>query len=255
MRNTQVSELVKRELERRGIKTSVRCDTSEICDSTSRCHGGACLLVLDEVLRHDRIAANWDKTRLVLVHASHGYLQDETDEQSIHLCKPIRPSQFDRIVAKLEGSAKARRCRSQTEASKTRKRSPNFGKILLVEDNAVNRKLVEKLLERLGYSCDQAVDGIDALECCEKRSYDLILLDCSMPRMDGYEFARQFRAKEKSRGSARTATRIIALTANAMQGDRERCLDAGMDDYLTKPLKKATLEAALIEAFGDPVLN
>jgi CheY-like chemotaxis protein len=101
------------------------------------------------------------------------------------------------------------------------------------------------LLERLGHTAELADNGVQALEAISRRRFDLVLLDCQMPEMDGYEAARRWREREPDR-----ATPLIAMTANAMPEDRQRCLDAGMDDYLTKPLTREAL-ARMIENWTD----
>jgi hypothetical protein len=114
-------------------------------------------------------------------------------------------------------------------------------KILLVEDNAVNQKVTLKQLENLGYKSDVAANGQEALQMMAQISYDLVLMDCQMPVLDGYDTAREIRSLEADSRH----TIIIALTANAMKEDRERCMDAGMDDYLSKPISKEELAAKL----------
>ncbi len=114
------------------------------------------------------------------------------------------------------------------------------GRVLVVEDNAVNRKVAVAYLDRLGYTADTAEDGVEALEAMSVRRYDVVLLDCQMPRMDGYETASTVRLREKDRH-----TPIVAMTASAMPSDRERCLSAGMDDYLSKPLDRDLLSDAM----------
>ncbi|CAM2010877.1 ATP-binding protein [Acanthopleuribacter pedis] len=106
------------------------------------------------------------------------------------------------------------------------------GRILLVDDHAVNRKLGEVLLEKMGYHFDMAENGLEALHAMDQRRYDLVLMDCRMPKMDGFEATREVRRRE---GDTRH-TRIVALTAGAMEDDRRACVEAGMDDYLTKPI-------------------
>ncbi len=114
-------------------------------------------------------------------------------------------------------------------------------RVLLVEDNAVNRKVALKLLEKLGLGADIAVNGLEALQKCEDAEYDVVLMDCQMPELDGLEATRELRRRE---GSVRRL-RIVAMTANVMSGDREACLAAGMDDYLSKPIGLRELAAVL----------
>jgi CheY-like chemotaxis protein len=114
-------------------------------------------------------------------------------------------------------------------------------RILLAEDNVVNQKLALRILQQMGYRADLASNGIEAVESVERQTYDVILMDVQMPEMDGLEASRRITAK----WSAGERPRIVAMTANAMQGDREMCIAAGMDDYLTKPIRVETLVEAL----------
>ena len=118
-------------------------------------------------------------------------------------------------------------------------------RILLVEDNAVNQRLAVRVLEKLGCTVDAVSDGRAAVTASSERAFDLILMDCQMPDMDGFEATTAIRRRE-SGGPEKTRIPIIALTANAMHGDRERCLDAGMDDFVTKPFKAEELGAAIV---------
>jgi CheY-like chemotaxis protein/HPt (histidine-containing phosphotransfer) domain-containing protein len=113
-------------------------------------------------------------------------------------------------------------------------------RILLAEDNVVNQRLAVRLLEKLGYRTDIAGNGLEAIEALERQTYDLLLSDVQMPEMDGLEATR--RIIERWSGDR---PRIVAMTAEAMAGDRERCLAAGMDDYITKPIRVDELVAAI----------
>jgi CheY-like chemotaxis protein len=116
-------------------------------------------------------------------------------------------------------------------------------RILLADDNAVNRKLALRLLQQMGYRADVAGNGVEAVECIERQAYDVVLMDVQMPEMDGLEASRRI----VSRWPGGERPRIVAMTANAMQGDREACLAAGMDDYISKPIRVAELVAALTQ--------
>jgi len=121
-------------------------------------------------------------------------------------------------------------------------------RVLVAEDNTVNQRLVKRMLEKLGCRVDIAADGREALKLATELHYDILLMDCSMPRMDGFQATAELRRLEKSRGRRRP---VIALTANAMAEDRERCLNAGMDDYLSKPVRIEDLRA-MLERWAPP---
>ena len=120
-------------------------------------------------------------------------------------------------------------------------------KILLAEDNAINQKLALRLLEKRGHSVVIANNGKEALARLDEDIFDLILMDIQMPEIDGLEATAIIREREKRKGGHLP---IVAMTAHAMKGDKERCLEAGMDDYVSKPIKPAELFAA-IERFGS----
>jgi two-component system sensor histidine kinase/response regulator len=113
--------------------------------------------------------------------------------------------------------------------------------VLIVEDDLVNQKVLAALLRRIGFGVEIAVNGLDALEALERNRYAAVLMDCQMPVMDGYETTERLRQRE---GTARH-TRVIAVTASALASDRTRCLEAGMDAFLTKPIGTKDLAASL----------
>jgi CheY-like chemotaxis protein len=122
--------------------------------------------------------------------------------------------------------------------------------VLLVEDNPVNQTVIEAMLRSLGYQVSLVGDGAQAVYHAKRHSYAAILMDCRLPVMDGYEATRQIRCLP-----ACADVPIIALTANALQGDREACLDAGMNDYLAKPFKRADLQHILQRWIGPRPLT
>ncbi|MCR6629262.1 MAG: response regulator [Magnetospirillum sp.] len=122
-------------------------------------------------------------------------------------------------------------------------RTRKGARILVVDDNPMNRQVATQQLAKLGFACDLAENGRAALSLATSDGYDLILCDCQMPEMDGYDFTRSFRRWERAQGQRRTP--IIALTAHALQGDAEKCADAGMDGYVSKPVKIARIAETL----------
>ena len=129
-------------------------------------------------------------------------------------------------------------------------------RVLLVEDNRVNQEVARAMLDKLGFEVDVADDGRAGMEAAFSRRYDVVLMDCQMPEMDGFQATAAIRAHELDtetwEGAMPRRTPIIALTANAMKGDRERCLAVGMDDYLAKPFRTEQLEAVL-SRWLDPI--
>ena len=117
-------------------------------------------------------------------------------------------------------------------------------RILLAEDNAVNQMVALRILDRLGYAADVATNGLEALEALERQPYDVVLMDVQMPELDGLDTSRRIH----ERWSPETRPRIIAMTANALSEEREACFDAGMDDYVAKPIRPDRLAEALSRA-------
>ncbi|WP_170775771.1 GAF domain-containing protein [Ruegeria lacuscaerulensis] len=162
-----------------------------------------------------------------------------------NLSKPLRQSHlFDTLVT-LFATEQTRKI--PAKSSNKPQSDPDMAKrhplrILLAEDNLVNQKLALRLLEQMGYRADLASNGVEAVDSVIRQTYDVVLMDVQMPEMDGLEASRRIIQgfPDKNR------PRIIAMTANAMQGDREMCLDAGMDDYITKPIRVPVLIEALL---------
>ena len=171
-----------------------------------------------------------------------------------YLTKPLKQSQlFDALAAVFAAGEPATKTRPAVSAKL--RIDPEMAarlplRILLAEDNAVNQKLALRLLSQMGYRADLAGNGLEAIEAVERQRYDVVLMDVQMPEMDGLEATRRIRDLPGNLPGLGNPMgfkqpRIIAMTANAMQGDREMCLAAGMDDYLTKPIRVEELVAAL----------
>jgi len=171
---------------------------------------------------------------------------------SAYLTKPARESQLlNALMTVWDNQKRSPSAQFVTRHSLAQGRTTIFSdepaqpifraRVLIVEDNAVNQMVAARLLEKLGCRVDVAANGREAVEMVGLLPYDAIFMDCQMPEMDGFEATQEIRRREDS--SVRRP--IIAMTANAMQGDRERCLDAGMDDYVSKPIRKADLTEAL----------
>ncbi|MGI8550819.1 MAG: response regulator, partial [Dehalococcoidia bacterium] len=185
----------------------------------------------------------------IVLWTSLGHRVEDTDGQLFRsiLHKPVKQSQlFDVLMTVIGGESHQDQIIQRWEQHRSGERDREQGKhhplrILLAEDNAVNQQLALLLLEQMGYRADVAANGVEALAAAERQHYDVILMDVQMPEMDGLEASRRLCA----RWSRDERPRIIAMTANAMAGDRELCLTAGMDDYLTKPIRVEELADAL----------
>ena len=165
--------------------------------------------------------------------------------------KPIRRSQlFDALTAPFRTAAPAWKKEEVTPAAEPSPAEKLPLRFLLVEDNLINQKVANRLLDQLGYRADVANNGQEAVDAVTGHAYDVILMDVQMPILDGLEATRKIRELEAGLGPARARkSLIIALTANAVLGDREKCLNAGMDDYLSKPVRPDSLRA-MIEKWG-----
>ena len=211
-------------------------------------------LALARVVKSDPLIG---AIRLVIL-TSHGQLLSPTElrELGIDSCliKPVKQSRlFDCMMDAMDLMA------AQISPLKTVFPAPaplpsevplplEKMRILLADDNATNRKVGLGQLHMLGYAAQAVANGLEAVRALEQGSYDIILMDCQMPELDGYEATQTIRGREQTLHEGcpwKVPVHIIAMTAHAMQGEREKCLAAGMDDYLTKPVRPSDLKAVL----------
>ena len=173
-------------------------------------------------------------------------MDESKDLFAAHLVKPLKPlALFNALANIFSGQVLHVHQRQETSPVKYdwRVAQEHPLRILLAEDNLTNQKLVLNVLGRLGYQADIANNGLEALQSLHQKIYDVVLMDVQMPEMDGLEATRLIR---KQNGDPQP--HIIAMTANAMEGDRELCLSAGMDDYISKPIRVHELIEALMKA-------
>jgi two-component system sensor histidine kinase/response regulator len=167
-----------------------------------------------------------------------------------YLTKPVRQSELYDAIATVMGTSEAAGEKGASLVTRHTLREMNTGHrphLLLAEDNPVNQKVAARMLERLGYRVDVAQNGLEALEALSRNRYAAVLMDVQMPGMDGHEATAEIRRREREAAPAGggPGTPIIAMTANAMQGDREKALATGMDDYLPKPVRQEDLDEVL----------
>jgi PAS domain S-box-containing protein len=171
--------------------------------------------------------------------------ENELEQAGVAAClvKPIKQSRLFDCLATVVGSREPEKVAPVRPAAPSERRAQRL-RILLAEDNSINQKVALGQLQRLGYRAEVAGHGLAVLEALQRQEYDLILMDCQMPELDGYETTQRIRAAEGQQGGGRRV-RIVAMTAHAMKGDREKCLAAGMDDYISKPIRTEDLGRAL----------
>jgi CheY-like chemotaxis protein len=162
----------------------------------------------------------------------------DSDLFEASLFKPIKPSQLRKVMVTTISLQLARKVARPNAGKNEIQINPL--KILLAEDNVSSQKVAVQILMRLGYRADVVANGIEVLQALERQPYDLVLMDVRMPEMDGLEATRIIRQRWPGDGPT-----IIAVTAYALQGDREKCFEAGMNDYISKPVKMAELAEVL----------
>jgi CheY-like chemotaxis protein len=188
------------------------------------------------------------RTLPLLLLSSIGHHPGTEDRQLFagFLTKPVKPPHLFAEIERILGTTPTLESKVPVILTPIAVEAPaHADRILLAEDNPVNQKVALHMLSRIGYRADVAGNGLEVLEALQRMHYDIVLMDVQMPDMDGLEATRRIRDGAPVCGAAPW---IIALTANAMEGDRQACQAAGMDDYLSKPFKKDELEATLLRA-------
>ncbi|NOX10093.1 MAG: response regulator [Gammaproteobacteria bacterium] len=208
-------------------------------------------VLVTEILNKQLLAAN----PVILFIASSPRRGDSSHLKALgfdgYLSKPIHPAEVPQILAIIREAKQQGRTipmvthhtLRETRAQAHKETSFSNSKILLAEDNAINMIVATKLLEKYGCQITPAVNGLEALQQIKEQDFDLILMDCQMPEMDGYEATAKIRDFQSDNNSKQTP--IIAFTANAMKSDQEKCMAAGMDDFISKPVDTARLQQIL----------
>jgi signal transduction histidine kinase/ActR/RegA family two-component response regulator len=215
----------------------------EVCDSSpdheAPSHGSYDAIVIDGDAAAGETHGAVSPIPVVAIGRMGAVPPAELDSQIRTLGKPVRARALEEALRCALGSGAPPTAVQSTPPSAPFAHQP--ASILLVEDNAANRRVMQMMLEELGVSgVDEATDGSQAVARARERDYDIILMDLQMPRLDGFEATRRIRADER-----RQRPRIIALTANVVQGEQGRCVEAGMDGYLSKPIRLDALDVAL----------
>jgi signal transduction histidine kinase/DNA-binding response OmpR family regulator len=244
-------EMLVAELERAGLSVT---PCAQVCEARAALERGEPELVIADAACLARgpssLLEEWRRTRaaddvrllgLAPMRALRSTTRAALLDADGWITKPVRPS---RLMAQLEALC----CKRHTplappgEPVETESERSAARRALIVEDNPVNLRVAQRLLERMGWRCDVAYHGRQALELLATRCYPIVFMDCQMPEMDGYEATREIRRRETLVGGHQV---IVAMTANALRGDEEKCLAAGMDDYLAKPVDPTALACVL----------
>jgi len=185
------------------------------------------------------------RTRLIMLGSVRQHGHGTTAQRAgiaAMLTKPVRQSHLFSCLLSVMGATERLALPSPGGSRRAEAPAPLQARVLVVEDNVVNQKVAVRLLEKLGCRVDVAANGLEAVELLAQLAYDVVFMDCQMPEMDGFEATRVIRQREAFSGQQHVP--IIAMTANAMQGDSEQCLASGMDDYLSKPVSFEALATA-----------
>ena len=183
------------------------------------------------------------KDMVVILLTSAGHSEHPVPGIDVELVKPVRPSLLFDVLHSLLAAKPEHANRQVVDdgVSESDKAAHRWARVLVVEDNAANLKVAVRMVEKLGYRADVAANGVEAVRILGEVRYDAVLMDCHMPEMDGFDATRAIRRSE----TGGRHTPVIAMTASALSGDRERCLAAGMDDYISKPIKLHVVAAVL----------
>lgn len=255
-----LGEAISQGIRSAGGKARVLDDAQQAIDilsSGSEMSENEILLLDDNLGVNDlrRVVDLWKKqfpqSLPILMHVQNSPVVQELGRAVSLLPKPVAPARLLRALrsdGRIDADMDSEPLTEKEPAGKQGDGQAEASyRALVVDDNPVNQKLARRLVELLGFSVEIATDGAQALECLEDQDFDVVLMDCQMPVLDGYDTTREIRRRE---GVGRR-TPIIAMTAHAMQGDREKCLAAGMDDYISKPINRDLLAAVLQQWVGS----
>ncbi len=194
------------------------------------------------------------KNTILVLMSSMGQRGDARQLKEIgfaaYLVKPVKQSQlFDCLctAAGIQRDSKEEQLGEMVTRHSLAEDQKHNIRILLAEDNVINQKVAITILKKLGYRVDIAANGKEAVQALEMIPYNMVLMDCQMPQMDGYDATREIRNPDSKVLNHNII--IVAMTANAMEGDREKCINAGMDDYVTKPIKKDAISSVMAHFF------
>ena len=202
-------------------------------------------LMLAREIKADQAIAG---TRLLMMTSLGPRDDDLLKEAGIEVClrKPVKQSQLYDGLATLTASGSPAATGAPGEPAPVESETSSVAglgqiRVLVAEDNVVNQRVALRQLQKLGYSADGVANGLEALEALDRIQYDVVLMDCQMPEMDGFEATAEIRRREKTERH----TTIVAMTANALEGEQQRCLAAGMDDYIAKPVRPETMKTII----------
>jgi two-component system, sensor histidine kinase and response regulator len=246
-------EIIGAQLDRMGLKPSLASDAAMALDALREGDRQGLpfkFILIDNVMpgmdgsdlaRRIRSETAADDAHIIMLSSSDDIPDQDASGVERWLIKPIRQSELFDCMMSLHAGAPSEEI-SPSSREQCPEEKPAGGRVLLVEDNEVNQEVAKSMLRREGWTVTTAENGRIALDIFDIETFDLILMDCQMPEMDGFQATAAIRAREA--GSSHR-TPVIALTANAIEGDREACLRAGMDDYLPKPISRDVMRVVL----------